>query len=80
MQIHKTQLSHSPISCVNLRIPSPNIIFWVVDWASTPEELGEGFCHSNITHKDWIMLILFFEEQQRPDEAKLCLQTAQLLL
>ena len=57
-----------------------NIIFWVVDWASTPEELSEGFLNCAMTHQDWTMLILFFEDQERPDEAKLCLQTAQKML
>ena len=57
-----------------------NIIFWVVDGASTPEELSEGFLNCAMTHQDWTMLILFFEDQERPDEAKLCLQTAQKML
>lgn len=57
-----------------------NVIFRVVEWASTPEELSEGFLNCAMTHQDWIMLILFFEDQERPDEAELCLQTAQKML
>lgn len=57
-----------------------NVIFWMMDMTSDPQEVVEAFSKCHMHHIDWVFLILFLEDHYQQEAIDLCVKAARISL